>query len=61
VAGASWRQIGSALGVTRQAAWESHSRWIDEQAALHARADHEGFDRSDEAEARSLAGTPDAP
>lgn len=61
VAGASWRQIGSALGVTRQAAWESHSRWIDEQAALHAHADHEGFGPADEAEARSLAGTPDAP
>jgi hypothetical protein len=33
VAGASWRQIGAALGVTRQAAWEAHNRWIDEQAA----------------------------
>lgn len=61
VAGASWRQIGSALGVTRQAAWESHSRWIDEQAALHAHVDHEGFDPTDEAQARSIAGTPDAP
>jgi len=58
VAGASWRQIGSALGVTRQAAWESHSRWIDEQATLHAHADHEGYDPTDEAEARAIAGTP---
>jgi hypothetical protein len=43
VAGASWRQIGAALGVTRQAAWEAHNRWIDEQAALNRAADHEGI------------------
>ncbi|MEU4621735.1 hypothetical protein AB0G04_17390 [Actinoplanes sp. NPDC023801] len=29
--GASWTRIGGALGTTKQAAWESHQRWIDEQ------------------------------
>ena len=32
-AGASWAQIGLALGTSRQAAWEGHQRWTDEQAA----------------------------
>ena len=32
-AGASWAEIGSALGTTRQSAWEAHQRWIDGQAA----------------------------
>jgi hypothetical protein len=31
-AGASWTLIGAALGTTKQAAWESHQRWVDEQA-----------------------------
>jgi len=31
-AGASWSQIGGALGTTKQSAWESHNRWLDEQA-----------------------------
>ncbi|HET6483654.1 MAG TPA: hypothetical protein VFG35_26930 [Actinoplanes sp.] len=31
-AGASWAQIGTALGSTKQAAWEAHNRWADEQA-----------------------------
>ncbi|GAA2620123.1 hypothetical protein Adu01nite_52240 [Paractinoplanes durhamensis] len=30
-AGASWTQIGTALGSSKQAAWESHSRWLEEQ------------------------------
>ncbi len=30
-AGASWAQIGAALGTTKQAAWETHSRWLEEQ------------------------------
>lgn len=30
-AGASWSQIGTALGTSKQAAWESHQRWLDEQ------------------------------
>ena len=31
--GASWAQIGSALGTTKQAAWEAHARWTEEQGA----------------------------
>jgi hypothetical protein len=31
VAGASWSQIGDALGTSKQSAWEAHMRWIDEQ------------------------------
>ncbi|XVU26213.1 hypothetical protein ACQPZJ_03895 [Actinoplanes sp. CA-054009] len=31
-AGASWTQIGAALGSTKQAAWEAHNRWAEEQA-----------------------------
>jgi hypothetical protein len=30
-AGASWSQIGAALGTTKQSAWEAHTRWIDDQ------------------------------
>jgi hypothetical protein len=29
-AGASWAQIGAALGTSKQAAWEAHTRWLDE-------------------------------
>ncbi|WP_239162821.1 hypothetical protein [Paractinoplanes rishiriensis] len=29
--GASWTQIGAALGTTKQAAWEAHHRWTEEQ------------------------------
>ena len=32
-AGASWSQIGAALGTTKQAAWETHLRWIADQGA----------------------------
>ncbi len=34
-AGASWAQIGAALGISKQAAWEGHDRWITGQAELH--------------------------
>jgi hypothetical protein len=34
-AGASWTQIGTAIGTSKQAAWEAHSRWIDEQSRQH--------------------------
>ncbi len=29
--GASWAQIGLALGTSKQSAWEAHLRWLDEQ------------------------------
>ncbi|WP_229073983.1 hypothetical protein [Actinoplanes sp. DH11] len=28
-AGASWAQIGAAVGSSKQAAWEAHQRWLD--------------------------------
>ena len=47
-AGASWSQIGAALGTSKQSAWEAHARWIEEQDADWA------------ATARDLSGRPDA-
>jgi hypothetical protein len=32
-AGASWSQIGAAIGTSKQSAWEAHERWIDDQAS----------------------------
>lgn len=55
-AGASWAQIGQALGVSKQSAWEGHQRWIDEQVRQHAAADHEGMDDDEAQAARELAG-----
>jgi hypothetical protein len=57
-AGASWSQIGAALGTTKQAAWEAHNRWIDGQAEQHRRSGYQGLDADDEAAARALAGQP---
>jgi hypothetical protein len=57
-AGASWSQIGAALGTTKQAAWEAHSRWIDRQAEQHRRSGYQGLDADDAAAARALAGQP---
>jgi hypothetical protein len=57
-AGASWSQIGAALGTTKQAAWEAHNRWIDGQAEQHRRSDYQGLDAHDVAAARALAGQP---
>ena len=34
-AGASWSHVGSALGSSKQAAWEAHHRWIEEQSRQH--------------------------
>lgn len=55
--GASWSQIGAALGTTKQAAWEAHNRWIDEQAE-EPRAGHWGWDADEVSAARALAGEP---
>ena len=33
-AGASWAQIGAALGSSKQAAWESYSRNVEEQSGV---------------------------
>ena len=57
-AGASWGDIGLALGTSRQAAWEAHQKWIDGQAAQRGRVGEIGFDDADADAARALAGRP---
>ncbi len=57
--GASWTQIGAALGSSKQAAWEAHNRWIEEQARRHERTGYEGLDPGQVDEARGSAGRPD--
>jgi hypothetical protein len=34
--GASWAQIGAALATSKQSAWETHMRWLEEQDAATA-------------------------
>ena len=58
-AGASWAQIGAALGTTKQAAWEAHNRWIEDQAGQHDRTGYSGLDAAQADAARDLAGGPD--
>ena len=58
-AGASWAQIGAALGTSKQAAWEAHGRWIDDQAEQHRKRDYQGLDEEQVAAARRLAGRAD--
>jgi hypothetical protein len=55
-AGASWAEIGSALGTTRQSAWEAHQRWIDALSAQHGAVGQIGFDEGETTAARALAG-----
>ncbi len=50
--GASWAQIGRALGATRQSAWEAHRRWIDSQ--VHHPEGSGGLTEDEAAEARAL-------
>lgn len=57
-AGASWTQIGAACGMSKQAAWEAHDRWINGQAELHWDTDHEGLDPAQVQGARTVAGQP---
>ncbi|MEU4145203.1 hypothetical protein [Streptomyces parvulus] len=59
-AGVSWAQIGAALGTSKQAAWEAHTRWIDAQEAGRDRPGDIGFDAAQAAEARDVAGGPDS-
>jgi hypothetical protein len=55
-AGATWAQIGAALGTTKQSAWEAHTGWIDDQASHHWNNGYEGMDAAETEAARSLAG-----
>ncbi len=55
-AGATWTQIGAALGSTKQSAWEAHTRWIEEQSAEHRRTGFEGMDAGTADAARRMAG-----
>ncbi|RZU51920.1 hypothetical protein EV385_3757 [Krasilnikovia cinnamomea] len=55
-AGASWTQIGAALGSSKQAAWEGHNRWIEEQARQHEDTGYQGLDPAEVDTARGLAG-----
>jgi hypothetical protein len=55
-AGASWASIARALGVSKQAAWEEHTRWIDMQ---EQQASNEGLDPAEVARLRRMAGSPD--
>ncbi len=58
-AGASWTAIARALGMSKQAAWEAHTRWIDEQADQNGGDGHQGLDQEEAARLRRLAGSPD--
>jgi hypothetical protein len=55
-AGSSWTQIGAALGTSKQSAWETHNRWIEEQARQQELTGHQGFDPGEADTARGLAG-----
>ncbi|GAB7192841.1 hypothetical protein NUM3379_35500 [Kineococcus sp. NUM-3379] len=59
--GATWAQIGQALGTSRQSAWELHMRWIEQQVHQHAEHEHSGLDAAEEVIARAVAGSVDDP
>ena len=60
-AGASWTQIGAALGTSKQSAWEAHQHWIDELADRwgHDADGVEGLTQEEARAARALAGDAD--
>jgi hypothetical protein len=57
-AGASWSEIGAALGVSKQAAWEAQNRWIDQQVEEHRQTCY-GLNEAEADAARALAGEPE--
>jgi hypothetical protein len=59
-AGASWSQIGAALGTSKQSAWETHLRWIEDQAEQHCDNGYGGMAEQDSATGRALTGDLDA-
>jgi hypothetical protein len=58
-AGASWTAIARALGTSKEAAWEAHTRWIASQERPDGAGCHEGLDPDEAARLRRLAGSPD--
>ena len=58
-AGASWTAIARALGTSKQAAWEAHTHWIEDQADQHRASGYEGLDADEATRARDLAGRPE--
>ena len=48
------REIGAALGTTKQSAWEAHTRWIDHQAGHRGAYGQLGLDDQQAAAARAL-------
>jgi hypothetical protein len=58
-AGASWAAIARALGVSKQAAWADHTRWIDAQGERSGEPGHEGLDAEEIDRLRRMAGSPD--
>jgi len=55
-AGASWSQIGHAMGTSKQTAWETHNRWIEQQERRDGDPGHMGLDEAGLARERELAG-----
>ncbi|GLZ08049.1 hypothetical protein Acsp03_55150 [Actinomadura sp. NBRC 104412] len=55
-AGASWSQIGRAMGTSKQTAWETHNRWIEQQRRREGDPGHLGMDEDAIARERRLAG-----
>jgi hypothetical protein len=58
-AGASWTAIARALGTSKEAAWEAHTRWIASQERQDRAGGHDGLDPDEAARLRRLAGSPD--
>jgi hypothetical protein len=58
-AGVSWTAIARALGTSKQAAWDAHTRWIEDQGDRHRATGDEGLDGDEIARLRRLAGEPD--
>jgi hypothetical protein len=54
--GATWAQIGQAMGVSARAAWARHVGWLDEQVAARRAGAPDALSAEELAQARELAG-----
>jgi hypothetical protein len=54
-AGASWSQIGHAMGTSKQTAWETHNRWLEQQEPRDGDPGHMGMDEAGLSRERRLA------